>query len=79
MIKQSILSDDQKEIIYQINVEANQKNDVLKTSRMRMNEAAQKRSFHCNNEIRKAKIKDILTPEQIKIMKQKMTESKEIL
>lgn len=74
MSKELNLSADQKEKIYQINLEANQKNDVLRSSRM--NEAAKKRRLHNNNETRKEKIRIILTSKQVNIMEQKIAARK---
>ena len=76
MTKELNLSVDQKSKIYQINLDANQQNDMIKASRM--NEEAKKRSFHRNNETSKENIKAILTSEQIEIMEQKIRERKEM-
>jgi hypothetical protein len=76
MTKELHLSVDQKNKIYQINLDANQQNDVIKASRM--NEEAKKRSFHRNNETRNENIKAILTSDQVEIMEQKIRERKEM-
>ena len=76
MTKELNLSVDQKSKIYQINLDANQQNDMIKASRM--NEEAKKRSFHRNNETRNENIKAILTSDQVEIMEQKIRERKEM-
>ena len=76
MTKELHLSVDQKNKIYQINLDANQQNDMIKASRM--NEEAKKRSFHRNNETRNENIKAILTSDQVEIMEQKIRERKEM-
>lgn len=65
MSEKLLLSEDQKVLVYDINLAIDQKNETIRADKQ-MSEETRKASIQGNNQARKDMIKAILNPEQLK-------------